>query len=65
MEKLFFKRKDGSEMLVLRTPKHTPEELVELYLSDDQEKMNYVDNYLAIKSRLAEESKPTCKRDES
>lgn len=59
--KALFKRKDGSEMVVLRTPKHTPEELVELYLSHDQQKMDYVDNYLAINPGLRRKVSPLVK----
>jgi len=56
-----FKRKDNSEMLVLRTQKHTPEDLVELYLSNDLQKMDYVDNYLAINPGLRRKVSPLVK----
>ena len=59
--KATFKRRDGSEMLVLRTQKHTPEELVEMYLTLDEEKMDYVDNYLAINPGLRRKVSPLVK----
>lgn len=59
--KASFKRRDGSEMLVLRTQKHTPEELVEMYLTLDEEKMDYVDNYLAINPGLRRKVSPLVK----
>ncbi|MGB0524108.1 MAG: hypothetical protein ACPGJS_14160 [Flammeovirgaceae bacterium] len=61
--KAVFKRRDGSEMVVLRTQKHTPEELVEMYLSSDEEKMNYVDNYLAINPGLRRKVSPLVKQE--
>lgn len=61
--KATFKRRDGSEMVVLRTQKHTPEELVEMYLSEDENKMDYVDNYLAINPGLRRKVSPMVKKE--
>lgn len=60
--KAVFKRRDGSEMLVLRTQKHSPEELVEMYLTQDEFKMDYVDNYLAINPGLRRKVSPLVKK---
>lgn len=61
--KAIFKRRDGSAMTVLRTQKHTPEELVDMYLSRDEERMDYVDNYLAINPGLRRKVSPLVKQE--
>jgi hypothetical protein len=54
-------RKDGATMLVVRTLKHTPDEMAEMYLSADEAKLDYVDSYLSVNPGLKRKVGPLLK----
>jgi hypothetical protein len=57
-----FVLKDGSAtMLVKRTMKHTPEEMVEMYMSGKESKLDYVDSYLTANPGLRRKVGPLLK----
>jgi hypothetical protein len=56
-----FKRKDGAEMSVSRSLKHTTEQMVLMYLTNDEEKLDYVDSYLALNPGLRRKVSPILK----
>ena len=56
-----FRRRDGSLMVVVRTPKHTLDEMVELYITGTEADRDYVDGYLAINPSLRRKVNPQVK----
>ena len=57
-----FRRRDGSLMVVVRTPKHTTDELVELYISGTENDREYVDNYIGLNAGMRRKVSPIVKR---
>ena len=56
-----FKRRDGARMTIRRTMKFTPEEMVDMYMSGEEDLLDRVDYYLAVNPGLRRKVSPMLK----
>lgn len=56
-----FKRRDGAVMRVIRTMKLTPEQMVQMYMSMEESKLDLVDSYLTVNPGLRRRVSPLLK----